>query len=150
MTNIGKDSAQPQYWVVGAMLGGHARGDMYETFVKRGYWDYGYPDDYGSPNHAHGFPDHTQYDKEHPDEAARRNQIQAGDRIAIKAMLGQGAKEIRIRAIGIVKDNDFIEGRVYVDWLLKDMERNVPSGGCFGTIHGPFAPDSWIGEVFRI
>jgi hypothetical protein len=30
MTNIEKDSAQPQYWVVGAMLGGDAGGDMYK------------------------------------------------------------------------------------------------------------------------
>jgi hypothetical protein len=131
----------------GAMLGGHALGDMYETFVKRGYWDYGYPDPY-----THGFPEHAQYDKEHPREAALRNQIRKGDRIAIKAMLGQGAKEIRIRAIGIVKDNDQLEGRVYVNWLLKekDMERKVPARGCLGIIHGPFAADSWIGEIFRI
>ena len=130
----------------GAMLGGHALGDMYETFVKRGYWDYGYPDPY-----AHGFPEHAQYDKEHPDDATRKNQIRKGDRIAIKAMLGHGAKEIRIRAIGIVKDNDQLEGRVHVDWLLTGLERKVPAGGLFATIHGPYAADdSWIGEIFRI
>jgi hypothetical protein len=108
MTNIEKDSAQPQYWVVGAMLAANAAGDMYEIFVKRGYWDYGYDPDYcnsGNPNHA-------QYDKEYPGEAALRNQIKAGDRIAIKAMLGQGSKEIRIRAIGIVKENDKLERRL--------------------------------------
>jgi hypothetical protein len=55
MTNIEKDSAQPQYWVVGAMLAANAAGDMYKIFVKRGYWDYGYDPDYcnsGNPNHA--------------------------------------------------------------------------------------------------
>jgi hypothetical protein len=146
MTNIEKDSAEPQYWVVGAMLDADASGDMYDTFVKRGYWDYGYPKGY-----THGFPDHAQYDKEHPDQAALRNQIREGDRIAIKAMLGRGAREIRIRAIGIVKDNDLAEGRVYVDWLLTGMKRRVPAGGLFATIHGPYAADdSWIGEIFRI
>jgi hypothetical protein len=146
MTNI-EDSTQPQYWVVGAMLAGDASGDMYDTFVKRGYWEYGFPDPY-----THGFPDHAQYDKEHPDQAALRNQIREGDRIAIKAMLGRGATEIRIRAIGIVKDNDHDEGRVYVDWLLTEpeMKRKVPARGLFAVIHGPFAADSWIGEIFRI
>jgi hypothetical protein len=129
---VTEDSAQ-QYWVVGAMYGGHADGDMYETFVKRGYWDFGWNDE------------------EKPELAELRNKIQAGDGIAIKAMLGQGAHEIRIRAIGIVKDNDRAEGRVYVDWLRKDLERRVPAGGCFGTIHGPITDSSdWIGRVFRI
>jgi hypothetical protein len=127
-----KESAQ-QYWVVGAMYGG--RDDMYETFIKRGYWEFGWED------------------KDKPALAADRNKILAGDRIAIKAMLGQGAREIRIRAIGIVKDNDHAEGRVYIDWLLTGMEREVPAGGCFGTLHGPYTvavDNGWIGQVFRI
>lgn len=122
-----------QYWLVGAMYGGNE--DMYDTFIDRGYWEMGY------------------IDKEKPEYAERRAQIQEGDRIAIKAMLGQGSSEIRIRAIGIVKEVDGEDGRVYVAWKRKGMRRKVPSKGCYGTIHGPYSLKNereWIGDVFRL
>jgi hypothetical protein len=66
-------------------------------------------------------------------------------------MLGQGSPNIEIRAIGIVKEVDPDEKRVYVDWVLREINRVVPSKGCYASIHGPFAPDDpWTNEVFRI
>jgi hypothetical protein len=121
-----------QYWVVGATWGSD---DLFDTFMDRGYWEIGYSD------------------KQKPDYAAVRAQMQEGDRIAIKTMLGQGSSNIRIRAIGIIKEVDDDEGRVYVDWLLKTVNREVPSKGCYGTIHGPYRVKDdldWLGQVFRI
>ena len=121
----------PQYWVVGAMWGGHD--DQSDFFLRRGYWYLGWDDE------------------DQPDQARRRDQIQPHDRIAIKRMLGQGSPNIEIRAIGIVKEIDHDEKRVYIDWIMRDMNRVVPSKGCYKSIHGPFPPDdAWTNEVFRI
>jgi hypothetical protein len=121
------------YWLVGATWGDE---DMYETFVRRGYWEMGYSD------------------KEKPNYAGLRRQMKKGDLIAIKSMLGQGAPDIRIKAIGRIKEVDGEDGRVYVQWVYKAIiNRTVPSKGCYGTIHGPFRNrdyDEWIGKVFRI
>ena len=117
-----------QYWVVGATW----EKDQYEKFIKRGCWEIGYDD------------------VEKPGYANLRAQIKEGDRIAIKSMLGQGSPNIRIKAIGIVKDVDKI---VYIHWVIEDLNRVVPSKGSYGTIHGPFTEpkdDEWIGKVFRI
>ena len=120
-----------QYWVVGAMWDGH--NDQSDLFLRRGYWFLGWDD------------------QDQPDQAKRRDQIQQGDRIAIKRMLGQGSPNIEIKAIGIVKEIDLSDKRVYVDWVLRDMGRVVPSKGCYKSIHGPFPPaDAWTNEVFRI
>ncbi len=120
-----------KFWVVGAMWGGNE--DQSDLFLRRGYWFLGWDD------------------KDQPDQARRRDQIQAGDRIAIKRMLGQGSPDIEIRAIGIVKEVDPDDKRVYVDWILRDMNRRVPSKGCYKSIHGPFPPnEEWTNEVFRI
>lgn len=121
----------PQYWVVGAMWGGHD--DQSSLFLRRGYWYLGYEDG------------------EQRDQEQRRDQIQPDDRIAIKRMLGQGSPDIEIRAIGIVKEVDLKEKRVYVDWILTNMNRIVPGKGCFASIHGPFPPDDpWTNQVFSI
>lgn len=120
-----------KYWVVGATWGSD---DMFDTFVDRGYWEMGYSD------------------KQKPDLAELRSQMKARDRIAIKAMLGQGSPDIRVRAIGLIKEVDGDDGRVYVRWILKRMNRTVPSKGCYGTLHGPYGkPDAdWLGQVFRL
>lgn len=121
-----------QYWLVGANWEGD---DKYGTFIDRGYWEMGY------------------YDKDKPEYAELRSQMQEGDRIAIKSMLGKGASEIKIRAIGIIKEVDGDDGRVYVKWMLKGMKRKVPSKGCYGTIHGPYSSvddSDWVGQVFRL
>jgi hypothetical protein len=79
---------------------------------------------------------------------AKLVQMQVGDRIAIKAMRGQGQPTIRIKAIGIIKSVS-IEGRlVVVNWVVENMNRVVASKGCYGTLHGPFAKDNWVRRVF--
>jgi hypothetical protein len=122
-----------KYWLLGATYEG--KDDMYEMFIKRGCWQMFYDD------------------KEKPDYASLRAKIREGDRVAIKAMLGQGSPKISIRALGIVKANDGDEGRLYVNWLRTGMNRKVPSRGCYKTIHGPYTVDDcreWLGDVFRI
>jgi hypothetical protein len=119
------------YWVVGATWG--SDNDQTETFLRRGYWQLGYDDE------------------DAPDQAARRDQIQAEDRIAIKRMLGQGSSDVEIRALGIVKEIDHSDKRVYVDWILTNLNRIVPSKGCYKSVHGPFpTDDAWTNEVFRL
>lgn len=83
------------YWVVGAMWGG--QDDQSEKFIRRGYWFLGWDD------------------KDQSSQANLRDQIQPGDRIAIKKMLGQGSPNISIRALGVVKEIDEEDKRVYVD-----------------------------------
>lgn len=119
------------YWVVGAMFGGGD--DQAQIFIQRGYWRLGWED------------------VDQPAMAKRRDQIQKGDRIAIKRMMGRGSPNIRITTLGIVKELDSEDGRVYVDWVVEDLDRVVDGRGCFGTIHGPFVEnDEWTREVFRL
>jgi hypothetical protein len=119
------------YWVVGATWGGHD--DQSEKFIRRGYWFLGWDD------------------KDQPIQAKLRDQIKPGDRIAIKKMLGQGSPNVVIKAIGEVKEIDEDDKRVYVSWLVKRMNREVPSRGAYASIHGPFTEDDdWIKEVFHI
>jgi len=121
----------PSYWVVGAMWGGHD--DQLDVFVRRGYWYLGYEE------------------SEQPVQTARRDQIKTGDRIAIKRMLGQGSSDIEIRALGVVKEIDPNDKRVYVHWAVPDLKRKVPAKGCFQSIHGPFAADDeWTRTVFQL
>jgi hypothetical protein len=66
-------------------------------------------------------------------------------------MLGKGSPNIEIRALGVVKEIDEDDKRIYIDWLVRDVNRTVPSRGCFASIHGPFLEnDDWAKEVFRI
>ena len=119
------------YWVVGAMWGCHD--DQSETFIRRGYWFLGWKRE------------------EQPNQASLRDQIRPGDRIAIKRMLGQGSPNIEIRALGVVREIDDEDHRIYVDWLVKDLDRPVPSRGCYASIHGPFQPDDdWVKVAFCV
>ena len=121
----------PQYWVVGAMYSG--RDDQSEKFIRRGYWVLGWSD------------------AEQPSYAQLRDQINPGDRIAIKRMMGKGSSEIRITTLGVVLEVDPDDKRVYVNWLADDLDRVVESRGCFKSIHGPFAEDDpWVRDVFRL
>jgi hypothetical protein len=122
----------PKYWVVGAMWE-RGKKDQLDAFVRRGYWRLGWSD------------------QDEPAQAALRDQITPGDRIAVKRMLGQGATEIEIRALGVVREIDPEDKRVYVDWAVTDLQRRVESKGCFKSIHGPFVPaDDWTREVFQL
>jgi len=119
------------YWVVGAMWGGQE--DQSETFIRRGYWFLGWSDE------------------DQPAQAKLRDQMRPGDRIAIKKMLGQGSPNIAIRALGVIKEIDEEDKRVYVDWFVRGLEREVPSKGAYKSIHGPYtADDPWVKEVFHI
>lgn len=115
-----------KYYLVGANWDGEPQND---DFYRRGYWEMGY-DDAAQPSFAE-----------------TRDSMKPGDRIAIKSMDGYGATTITIHALGFVKE--VFQGRVYVDWVLTGLDRQVPSRGCLKTIHGPYhANDSWIHEVF--
>lgn len=120
----------PNYWLVGANWSGD---DQADAFYRRGYWQLGWDD------------------SQQPDMAQARDAIRPGDRIAIKAMRGQGATTITIKALGIVKEVGE-DKRVYIDWKITDLNREVPSKGCFASIHGPYTPTgvygSWVQEVF--
>lgn len=117
-----------KYWLVGANWDGNKQN---ESFYRRGYWEMGYDDE----------------DK--PRFAKMRDSMQAGDRIAIKSMDGKGASTISIIALGIVKE--VFQGRVYIDWIVTDIDRQVDSKGCFKTIHGPYDyNDQWIQGIFCI
>jgi hypothetical protein len=119
------------YWVVGAMFGGHE--DQLETFVRRGYWFLGWDD------------------AEQPAQTALRDRIESNDRIAIKRMLGRGAQDIEIRALGIVREIDPVDRRIYIHWAVSELQRQVPAHGCFASIHGPFSPaDEWTRLVFQL
>jgi len=116
------------YWLVGATWAGH---DQKNDFYNRGYWEMGYNDN----------------DK--PNFAKKRDNIKKGDRIAVKSMDGKGATTITIHSFGIVKD--VADKKVYVDWILKDLNRKVESRGAFATIHGPYNyEDDWTNKVFCI
>ena len=114
------------YWVVGATWG---KDDVTDDFYLRGYWEMGFQD------------------SDKPKFTNRRDSVKKGDRIAVKKRNGRAAKTISIRGIGIVKD--VADGKVYIDWLLKNIEgRNVPCVNYFGTIHGPITDKSWRNEAF--
>ena len=119
------------YWLVGANWGGD---DQADAFYRRGYWELGWDD------------------SSQPGMAQARDTIRPGDRIAIKSMRGQGASTITIKGLGIVKE--VADKRVYIDWKITGMSREVPSKGCFSSIHGPYSlsgPDAaWVREVFRL
>ena len=93
--------------------------------------------------------------------------MKPGDGVAIKAMLGQGAADIQIKAIGIVVGIGEREARVnpegemtgtripvYVDWkkTFGNQERLVPIRNNMGTIHGPYdlTNDDRINDIFRL
>ena len=119
---------EKNYWLLGANWEGE---ELKETFFRRGYWEMGYED----------------IDK--PQFADKRDRIKENDRVAIKRMNGKGSTTITILAIGIVKE--VAEKRVFISWILTDMERIVESKGVFATIHGPYSfNDKWTNEVFCI
>jgi len=66
-------------------------------------------------------------------------------------MLGQGATEVEVRAIGIVTDVDLEEWRVCVRWVLTDLTRRVPFHGWGRAIHGPYPENhEWVPQVFQL
>jgi len=108
-----KEPLVPNYWVVGATV---SLQDMSDDFITRGFW-------FG--------------DREDVQETI--NQISAGDRLAIKSMLGQGANQVSIKAVGLVTHSRSFNATpfrfFYVDWLdLRLEDRKVPFHGFGSTI----------------
>jgi hypothetical protein len=131
------------YWLVGATWGGSE--NVLPQFVKRGYWYCWDANKFDNEEFGAGNSIKNQQE--------RFKQVQQGDRIAVKRLLGKGASEMAILAIGIVKDIDIAEWRIYVDWIISDIEdRNVPLKGCAASIHGPFIKsgkdEDWVQKVF--
>lgn len=132
-----------QYWLVGAMWGG--KHDVLPQFITRGYW---YCWDINEfENQEAGVGNSIK------NQQKRFEDVQVGDRIAVKRLLGQGASEMTILALGIVKDVDLNEWRIYVDWVADRIDgRRVPLKGCTAAIHGPFVNEgqdaAWVNQVF--
>lgn len=132
-----------QYWVVGATWGGTE--DVLPQFLTRGYWYCWDANQFENEELGVGNAIKNQQD--------RFGLIRKGDRIAVKRLLGKGASEMAILAVGIVKDVDLSEWRIYVDWVVTKIDnRHVPLKGCAASIHGPFLREDkdkvWVQEVF--
>lgn len=128
-----------QYWAVGAMWGGGKDGDAYDEFIRWKCWYSGY---------SH---------EEQPAQCELINQICVGDRLAIKKMMGRGATQVMIRAVGIVTDIEEMNmngkqiKRFHMNWVLPSLNRLVPAKGAFKTIQGPYASDDlWTQQVFQL
>lgn len=128
--------SQPQFFLGGATWSGE---DQYAEFIAKGIWRSGW---------------NSQDDEYAPIlETAR-----VGDRIAIKKGLGQGTSKIRIRAIGIITSISHEEENwtFYVRWIMVDMNRRIPSRGCYKTIHGPYTKNDsqevrdWLEKTFSL
>lgn len=126
------------YWIVGAFFE-NGTIDMYDEFIIRGYWYLGWEVKSPETKNVNEFID-------------RANAIKVNDRLAIKQLLGKGSKNILIKAIGIVTSIDKSEKMIYVNWICKNMNREVPIKGFIGSIYGPYTleQDQWIGQYFSI
>ena len=130
------------YWIVGATFVG-GMDDALESFIQRGYW---YCWDKKVP---------TGEESKGPNSIERQiekfKEISIGDKIAVKKIHSVPEQKMEVRALGIVKDIDFEEWRVYVDWKVqfKHLERIVDLHGWSASIHGPYqSSDTKIHKVF--
>lgn len=121
-----------RYWLVGATedsgMGADRSQEWYEKKIWKLMWEEG----------------------EKPIQDNRLDKMKAGDRIAIKSMNGYAAKDITIKAIGIIRNFDREERTAYVDWILTGLSRVVDSCGCFSAIHGPYKKNNWIRRIFSL
>lgn len=118
-----------RYWILGVRWNNYPDTD---AFYRQGYWEL----------------DGCCCEK--PKLAEQRDKIQPGDRLALKASLGQASQNIAIAALGVVTAIE--DKRIYVNWVLTDLDRIVPSRGCYRSIHGPFVADKdsvWLYMIFR-
>ncbi len=139
------------YWLVGAMPGGGGEGDRFKEFTNGGFWSGWQPGTYDKESRS------TATNEDIEKQQAKFKEIKKGDKIAIKKMLGQGATDIEIRAIGIVTgtDTDPKKWRIDVKWLDNFKPRRVPIHGATRAINGPYTPDEkdqdkWVLETFEI
>ena len=115
------------YWVVGATVSDQ---DMSDDFISRGFW-------FG--------------DRE--DVQSTIDQIVIGDRLAIKSMLGRGATQVAIKAVGLVTHVRGFNATpfkfFYVDWLdLRGENRKVPFSGFGSTIRQIDGASDIAREIF--
>lgn len=134
------------YWVVGSIPAGKVENDALEDFIKRGYWYCWDKSTTPLDEESQGSGNSVKNQRE------RFKNIKEGDRIAIKKIISIPDQKMEIRAIGIVKDIDHGEWRIYVNWLPiieKSGPRIVDLKGCTASIHGPFqSSDPWVHEIF--
>ena len=131
------------YWIVGATWDGSE--DVLPHFIKRGYWYCWDANKFEKKESGVGNAIKNQQE--------RFELVEPGDRIAVKRLLGQGASNMAVLAIGVVVDVDLEEWRIYVDWILSGIkDRKVPMKGCAASIHGPFTREgsdaAWVNQVF--
>lgn len=78
--------------------------------------------------------------------------MKPGDRIAIKKMMGQGKRTIRITHVGIIRGviTDASNVVCSVNWVARDLDRQVKAKGrgSFQSVLGPLSHDSWVEKVF--
>ncbi len=120
------------YWIVDATIE-NGQSDQADMFIRRGYWHLGLRDE------------------SRPLQAKLRDKIKPGDGIAIKKMLGQGSPYSVIRALGVVKEVDKQDKKIYINWLELKKGKEIPSGIAGKSINGPFTENSSVvNEVFYI
>ncbi|MFD1949860.1 hypothetical protein ACFSGX_03635 [Sphingomonas arantia] len=117
------------YWVVGATVSDQ---DMSDDFITRGFW-------FGDRDSAQ-------------DVIAN---IVVGDRLAIKSMLGQGSKEVWIKAIGVVTNCNTFNAMpfkfFYVNWIdVRAENRRSPFHNFSNTIRNLDSQHELVKEIFRI
>jgi hypothetical protein len=121
----------PNYWIVGANVDGQ---DMTDSFVKYGFW---FADAVGAQKVIEN--------------------IQVGDRLAIKRMIGPSApSEVLLRAVGVVRESAKYEAldfrMLHVNWIRID-DRRIPNQGFMGALHGPYTTEeakNLKGDIFFV
>lgn len=130
------------YWIVGSKFGG--TDEAIDVFIHRGYW---YCWDNIKEVDETKKTGNSLYN-----QLQRFKKIQIGDKIAVKTQ-NISNQTMEIKALGIVKDIDLKEWRVYIDWKIQfdSEERIVPLSGCGASIHGPYQySNNGIPEIFSI
>ena len=76
--------------------------------------------------------------------------------MAIKRMLGKGATEVAIKALGVVEEVAQYRAlnvrMIYVKWVRIEAKR-VPFQGLGGAVHGPYSEaqaQALQGDIFRL
>ena len=104
----GRSDMKHQYWVVGASVASGRENSYIEECIRDGYWQ---------EWHEAG---------QVPTADRHLRSIQPEDRIALKTNLGRKARQIRIRALGIVRR---VRGRrLQVNWVTR-VNRRAPVWG---------------------
>ncbi len=120
------------------MFGGHD--NALDYFLRRGYWYCWEPTNEDVSDRVLGMQKLFKDIKKDDCIAVKKLRIRKGE-----------PGQIEILALGIVKEVDMDEWRVYVDWKVefKSEERLVPSGGAAASLHGPYeGGDPWIQQIF--